>query len=672
MALSAVTIDLAVSIVTGVFKLVRRVDDLAAENAASDRPMALVDYFSGQSLNARRVRDQVLEFNLATQPADGEDDPIPAEVRQSIAEILENQERSIDIGPAILREYAPERLASCYPVIEDLHPRFTLLDAQLSSERADIDVQRAIYFVGPGINEKKEELPWRIAMVLLDVASEFVVAEQERIFKEESRRRIVVTILTRFSDGDLEDTAAAPALLFRRVLSSTLNGFLDSRDSWDGDNPWLDAVLTALSDARDGSADKDDFLLGLVSGRGYRRLIKELAEEGATALRDDDKQNFKDVLADLIEHTGSVVAESDLGGREFLNEHWADIARAGLKSFTVHGPQILESKKPVLRQSLLSAADALARTDGRELLTADTVVAATEAVIAAAAAEVVDTAGSADWANTLIGSFAGVVADEGLRRTFSTDGLQKLVQSALGKVAESPEMLAGNSEFGKTVVAEILSGIAGSNVINAEALGAAVIEGALAAIAERPALIADGSYAEVVGVFARRVSELVKTHKLSGLQAEQILGAAAATIAANPELLAKAETTLADEIVAMVVDVAGGDSHRIFAGAALSGLVSSVLQILSRRGNMLMGDGSTAKLVERFRRVLSKALDHAGTQIGNLVGIPDAAVLVEKIVRDWSRGEVSEAMFQDDAFANLFSKLANDLDRGEPAPSLVG
>ena len=59
------------------------------------------------------------------------------------------------------------------------------------------------------------------------------------------------------------EVGSGKALLIR-ALGATLNGALDARAAWQGESEWLDVVLSALQDARDGSKDGNEFLIGLI------------------------------------------------------------------------------------------------------------------------------------------------------------------------------------------------------------------------------------------------------------------------------------------------------------------------------------------------------------------------------------------------------------------------
>src|SRR5690606_9802284 len=116
------------------------------------------------------------------------------------------------------------------------------------------------------------------------------------------------------------------------------------------------------------------------------------------------------------------------GLEAFLQDHWADLLRAGLRSVHLHGDAILGDRTPLLRETLLASIDVLADDEASASLGNGTLIKAVEAAISAVAVkpELLNDATDRQWLRRLIGAAAAIAADDGIRSAFSAEGLHAL------------------------------------------------------------------------------------------------------------------------------------------------------------------------------------------------------------------------------------------------------
>lgn len=671
MPIPAITAELAVSIARGLIKLGGRIDNVVAEGLANNSDSAVPDFFRFSGREATHKLLTELENLAANTPVvAGQIDPLDG-VREDIAGFIERRDDP---------DNAPSE-AEIIPVVERLLPDLLIGSMITDGQRVerelnklagswnlqDEDIRRASYYLGAGRSNLGGSLSFRLAMVVVDVLAEFTLDTQHLFVKDEAKGAIIKAILTRFSEGDLEDEISSSEILLRRLLSSTLNGALDARESWDGDDVWLNAALDALNDARsrtdaDGNTIiDDDYLIGLLQGRGYRRLVGELIEESGELLSQQTASMYRAVLADVLVETAPLVRNSQGGFEDFFQQHWADLARAGLRSVSNNGPQLLDDANPVIKVSLISITRSLSETQGRELFSTEALTEATEAAIAAVAANpsiMGDENTQITWTKALFSSFAAVVADRGLQASFSPNGLEGMARHTAKIIAQNPELIVDDPGLPRTVVAGMLHKIAGARDLRMESLATSAVDGALSAIADNPALL-KSKYADVLGDIAGSLAAHVRDQRITGLQAQHLISAASSGLAANPELFGQLQERLAQAAIEKVIEVAGNDNKGILAGSALSEVAATVVSILAARGNELLTGSSVEELANKVGNVLQRALAEASHQLGRRVDVPSASLAISMVMETWARGDIAPEVFDADAFEAFFAELAD-------------
>jgi len=666
------TSGLAISIAKGLIKLGGRIDKVVAESIANDSEIIIPDYFrfSNRGAAGELLKELETLANATPAPA-GTPDPLGAD-RVVIVDLVTRRDTP---GSATIAE------AEVLVVVERLIPDRLMGELQTDGQRVqrelgllagswnleDADIRRAAYFLGPGRSNLGGSLGFRLAMVVVDVLAEFTLETQHLFVKDEDNSAIIKAVLTRFAEGDLEDEITSSEFLLRRMLSATLNGALDAKDAWDGNGAWLNAVLDALSDARtrtDAAGNQvvdDDYLVGLLQGHGYRRLVSELLEEGGEVLSQQAARKYQVVLTDVLAETAPLVRNSQGGFQEFFQAHWADLARAGLRSVSQNGPVLLDGSSPILKTSLIAITKSLSETQGRELLSAEALTIATEAAIAGVAANT-EIMGDEDrqitWAKAFFSSFAAVVADQGLQSTFSPAGLEAMARRTARTIAENPELVTEDAGLARDVVAGMLKKIAVVKDFRVQSLATAAVDGALTAVAANPALLKT-KYADVLGDVAGALAVHIRDNQITGLQAQHLIAAVSTGLAANPELFGQLQDRLAKAVVEAVVEVAGGDSKGILAGMALAQVTASIVSLLAARGSSLLVGTSVDGLVAQVASVLQRALAEASQQLGQRVDLPSAGIAISMVMEAWARGEITSERFEPEAFEAYFAELAD-------------
>ena len=650
------TTGLAIAVAAGLLKLSQRIDDIAAEEKATQGELALPEPVVISAPSALKMK-QDLEA-LITRTA-GTANPPQGEDRQQLETLLAGSPTQAELLLALER-YLPSELVFRVDDPNAITKEFLNSPRGRQWDLRDEDVVRIAFYVGAGKDLRESSLGWRLAMVLVDVAGEMVLENQEFLIKEERARVVVSAVLTRFTDSDLEDTIPHAKSLLRHTLRATLNGALDARDHLDGDIVWLEAVLDALADAREATEAEDDFLLGLVRGKGYRLLVRELLEAGGERLSANDSKVYEKIIADMLKAAGRQVGASQTGFGDFFQDHWTDLARAALRGFHAQGLAILDDQKPILRETLLAVVGALAEETNRDLLSSGTLLAAIEASIAAIAADpsLLDDSEGPSWLRTVVGSLAGVVRDEGLRKIISSQGLELLVRDALRSMGENPELLIREPDLPQKLVGRVLTSLAAAKGRRIDDLATAAVSGALTAITENPSLLGI-PYAEVVSDVAKDIATHVKKRKLTNLQAAELLGVTAGAIASNPELFVDTQNALAKQVLDAVLKEAGEDQAKLLAGKAIVLVAQRALTIVSARGKGLIGDGGAEKLRDRLEAVVNAGLKATAAELGKRINRDAAPLVIAELLYRWSLGEVPNLDTGDAGFTATIAELAD-------------
>jgi hypothetical protein len=654
--LEAATANTVTSVVSGLIKLTGRVDNIMAEEAALRKELALVGnvviFPTPAIVMKRNLRDHLQETKLL------DPDPIAphrAEIRTLVGEENPAEDKLLHW----MDTYLPGKVQ--YRV-DDPNGNF---QKKLRAKREtwdldDSDIARVGFMLGPGADLRENKTVWQLATAAVSVITEVAVANQELVLRDDRAKPILVSVLERFASEEFE-RIGSPRMLFKFVLRATLNSALDARDELGNDKVWVDKLLSALATARDESGAGDDFVVGLVNGRGYSMLIRSLLHEGASHLDDEDASNFEKVVADVLKDAAGKV-EGSPSFEQFFKDNWGSLVRAGLTSVHANGAAIFDDRKPILKETLLAAIKVLAEPGNREYLGGEHLTTALEAAIGAVAANpaLLDDAAGEDWIRKVLTSVASVIKTNGVRHTLSSAGTQNLVREVFGALANYPELLGDQPEIVQTIAGSILEKLSEASGFRLEDIAHAGIAGALIAVSENPGLL-DTKYAHVVADFAGGLANALKSGSISSVQGEQLIGIAASAIAANPDLFTDKQDELARKIFEIVTAKAATDPAGLVQGSTLVELVDGVLQIVATRGTALLGDESVDVLVERIGAVIEVGLKQAAIELGVRLDLSILGTVMVRVVLRWASGEIPVLDVDDAQFQQIFAGIAEDI-----------
>jgi hypothetical protein len=330
---------LILSITQGVVKLGGRIDRLLAEKDAttSDYIIPMPEVRGGPGGVQKKNELKALLGETANQIPD----PLAPNRDEIQALLLQDPPDPAQVGKWY-KQFFPDKAVQ--PVIDPdtefvkaLKSGFPSMDLEAESTRY------AAFCIAAGRDDREIGYPFRTAMTVVDVLTEFGAENTALFIRDDNVRPLVQSILQRFSNPDLESFTVWSPLL-RNALSATLNGVLDSKENWQGENEWVNGLLNALVTAREEAGD--DYLLGLFQGKGYRLLISDGLSQAASVLDDEDAGHFEQIAGDILKQAAPLVEANQNNFRGFFQEHWGDLFRAGLGSLEKHGPQLLQDDSP--------------------------------------------------------------------------------------------------------------------------------------------------------------------------------------------------------------------------------------------------------------------------------------------------------------------------------------
>ncbi len=652
---------LVISIARGLIKLGTRADRLFAEKKAVTSglilPMPNISIGPDASVMIRQIK-YYLEH---TKPED-----MLETVANNRAKILEMVGFD-DAHPTYesLRQWYdliyPERSLD-YSVNPDLEYANILYAAFPGIDLKDKDTCRAALCIGPGKTSAEIGYNSKLALLVVDVLAEFGAENTSLFVRDEAVRSVVQAVLAKFSKPDL-DTFNQWSPLLKHAISSTLNGALDARDAYQGDDEWVQALLGALATARD-EAGNDDYILGLFMGKGYPRLLSEVLSSAGKTLNSTDANQFELIASDVLIKAGELAADNT-SFRNFFEDHWGDLLRAGLASLSKHGPDMLDGESPLLKQSLLAIVTELSTTTNAQFLSQDLVYKIADAAIGAIAKDpsLLDDSVSEPWLKQLLTSLISTAADTGIRTSFSKQGLETILTNMAASMAEHPELIIAKPGLAQEVVKGVLEAVGESgDFFNTEKIASVAVAGALEAIAANPALVYT-QYKDIIKITASKLAELAKDGKVTGAQASQIMKSIVESILLNPAIYTMAENALASVITEKIIEVAGDDPKKMLLGGVLVSVVGDVLDVASAHGLLLMQDGtdsSVGKLLDRLTMVITQGLALAEKQLGKTMNISAMPQILAGLLAGLAAGQLTDEMISadDEAFVALFLSLA--------------
>ena len=666
------TAALAISVAKGLIKLGGRVDRLMAEKEAVTGeqilPMPPVSEGLDDSQKSKALKKLLRETKNQTP------DPLGSDGRAEISAALKEQDELTaddvaDFGRVsglindLFTQYLPEQALelSIRPDAEYLKK---LQEFYPSINLDDTETRLAAFYIRAGERDGNISYAGRIGLLVIDVLAEFG-AENTALFTRDAKvQSIVSSVLKRFSKPDLEDYIDWSPLL-RHALKSTLNGMLDARESYQGDEKWVEALLDALDEARKDAERGDDYLLGLFQGKGYQRLLSKGLNGASKRLTEADAAVFKNLAGDVLKAAAPLVKANKKGFAGFFRENWGDLLNAGLKSIEKHGPELLDGQPDLLKETLFAVISELAVTNGREVFTGETLRNVVDATIAVVAAkpELITASIDEEWLRAFMTSIATTANNRKARNLFSRDGLEAIIKDAAGVFAENPELIIASEDHDvfKVVVGGILSKISGVDRISAKTIAEAAIGGALEGIADNPGLLKT-RYPTLIAGFAGNLSTLVKDKSLSAIQARDIMTSATKAMIANPILFDELGEKISGTIVEAVLKNAEDSGAGLLGGAMVTQIIDRIFGVLARNGKDLVANNSTTQLKKKLIETIRAALERSKQELGNRLTVADLPETITGIVGALAKGELPNVLQDEAQFETVFNRIVAQIN----------
>ncbi len=650
------TAALGISVAKGLIKLGHRLDALLAEKEAVQAKLILIQpsIYSGPSA-LQKVRELKTFLAAATEP--GAPDPLGDDRADLTAELKKPAPDNQLVGECYCRVF-PERLALA-PFDPDAAYIVALRQLLPTVDLSNEDNLAAAFSITAGHDDRGINYTARLGLLVVDVVSEFGAENTALFVRDAGVRSVVQSVLERFAQPDLENFTAWSPLL-RHALGATLNGVLDARAAFDTDSQWLTNLMDVLAAARSDPAGGDDFLIGLFQGRGYPLLLGKGLARAADVLAEDQSDAFKQLAADVLKAAAPLAAKS-ANFHDFFSDHWGDLLRAGLSALERQGPALLKDQPELLSNVLVAMVAQLNQIPQASLLSNETLFRLGDAALAAVAAkpELLDAqVGGKPWLRALLDSFVNTVARDGIRLSFSREGLDEIVTDAAGVFAAHPELIVDPANAGlvREVVGGILRAVSELPSLDARKIATAAATGTLQAIASNPGLV-DTRYAQLVADFSGRLAELVQARTLTGLDAAAIAGTAVETLLHNPALFDEAKSNLAVAVLNAVMRVAGDDQAKLLAGDLLVQTIGQVLAALARSGQAQVQGVALTPVTEQLAAIIEDAFNQASGELGRRLDLPALPAVVGGLVAAWARGDFAKIDPASPAFRELFGKL---------------
>ena len=660
--ISAEAAGLAIAIAKGVIKLAGRIDRLTAEKEAVTGQLIIPMPPESDAPDVDAALSMLREYLDRTK----KDDPDPLAGERGRLEALLRKTPVPDDWIKFFEKLFPEQAhpPAIRPDAEYLKALKKWVPTVNWDDKENTQVRQAAFYIAAGRDQRGLGYGARLGLLVADVIAEFGAENTSLFIRDQNAQMIVQSVLQRFSKPDLEGFEDWSPFL-RHALSATLNGLLDARTVFDGHAQWADALFEALARARDSAENPDDYLLGLVRGRGYSLLIGEGLQLAGETLSSEHAGVFRDIVATFLIDAAPLVKKNKNDFGTFFNEHWGDLVRGGISAVAKHGPQLLEGKSPLLRETLLAVMNQLAATPSTAYFSSDTVLHLAEAAIGAVARDpaLLEGAVGEKWLKALISSIASTINDSGLRAVFGRDGLERIFKDALATFAQHPELIIAQPGLAQDVVASVLEAVAESEGMEAWPLANAAVTGALHGLSKHPEL-AGTNFGPYVAELAGLLAQQVKDRGLAALQAADLIDAAVEAMQRNPRLFATLEknvTTAVLQAVLKAADQGQGTAGQVklLAGTALVEVARDVLAVVARYGTGYVENSSVKLLGDRVAETLSAGLARANKEMGRRMDQTALPVILAALVRKLLRGELADLDPESENFKKLFSEVAD-------------
>jgi len=656
MPIPSESVSVALSIVSGLVKLGGRIDGAIAERDALRADLILPPVI------LRMPPDPILMARSLTallhRPVrEGAPDPLAGD-REQMTRLLADADP--DEGELLgwMLKYFPDEIT-----FETLDPAGDfarkLLARRHDLDLSDADIVRAAFYLSPGTDRRDGSLPWQMATMVVNMLAGLAVENQSLLIRDPNARQVLSAVLERFAGPEFGEIASGRRVL-QFALAATINGALDAPDSLAGDKAILAGILSALAAARSTSDDGDDYVLGLIEGRGYRALVAAAIEEGALITGREGSAAIEAIVSDLLLAAAPLVRADTGGFGAFFKDHWSDLVRAGLMAAEVHGPAVL-SKEGLLNMVLRHMVDALAQSDGRQFLTSDLLVGLVDTAVSAVAAdpELLEKAGFPTLLRELLESVTGILATEA--NVFHPATLQRVVRAVIDILSTHPEILCRSPRFVADVIGPLLGALSGRPL---DGVASVAVQAVLEAVAKTPAL-ARSTYGAVIAEIARELAVRVREQGLPAQSVEAVLRASIEILAENPALVAlshEAESGIAS-VVAFIAGLTDSDVARLLRGPSLETVIRVVLDAVAQSPALLAtGYGAAiAGVAARIRARLESGSPFDDLEVRDLLRMAAEVIATNPSLLARAGGLAAAAM---DLVFDLVEELAQGkLDR---------
>lgn len=651
--LSAEAVGFSIRITTGLIKLTRRVDLVLAEKGAIQAPMSIPVPNVALGPTQSQMRKALRKFLSDTR--DEDPDPLGKD-RKTIHETVENNPRPL-LLTQYMQTYLPEQALGR---VFNLNGAFMKALREARPDLAeDPDLRVAAFYVGAGGDFRNRNYPWRFALTVVDVLTEFGVDNMALFTRDRRVQSIAGAVLKRFAVTDIQTIDTTRDLL-RSALSATLNGIFEARETFDSGSLWIETLLDALSSTREAipEEERDDFLIGLFQGKAYPVLVSNLMEKTAGHLNDDNVEDFKDIVDTFLKEVAHIIKQKPRF-ESFFNDHWGDLLGAGLASLEQHGPALLKGKSPLLTNVLVAIVGDLAKRPSNKVLTSDALVGIVGAAVSAVAInpDLLSDTIHEKWVAELVGSIASTISQAGIRQNFTRYGLESLVMDTLDTYAKHPELIIEKPGLARELLKDVLTSLSNMETLASEELAAAAVGGALSQIAKHPELL-KFNYSHHVASLAGKVGTLVKERKLTKVQGVDILRSFNESLSENLTLFLDLEKRMAGWTVDAVLNASQGSKGRLLAGVTLNNVLQEVVKALAKSGKTALKNHPAATLAGQLENVITAGLSRAETELGNILSLSALPDVLGELVMKWAGGEIETIDPNNDNFQRLFDEIA--------------
>jgi hypothetical protein len=331
--------SLVIAVTRGLIKLGGRADLLFAEKELTTGALAIPMRAVVLPKVSRATKVERLKAYLDATAGDAPDPLHPD--RKAITELVAKAEDLDRIDAVFERVYPGEAAA---PVVDADAEFLKALRARLPTlDLSNPDTRLACFYCAAGRDERQLTYPARMAFLVADVLAEFAAENASLIVRDDNARVIVQSVVERLAKPQLE-TFTAWSPLLRHALGATVEGLLANRETLAGAGPWVDAVLAALAVARDEAQGGEDFVTGLVRGKGYRALLAGGLLVAGERLSVEGASPYKQIAADVLRTAAPLVKQGSASFSGFFQDNWGDLMCAGLASVERYGPGLLAAR----------------------------------------------------------------------------------------------------------------------------------------------------------------------------------------------------------------------------------------------------------------------------------------------------------------------------------------